>query len=154
MFRFLRVNMATKTCVFEDIPEEYAGLGGRALTSTIVAREVNPICTPLGPHNKLVFAPGLLGATNSPNGNRISVGCKSPLTEGIKEANSGGQPGGHLAKLGIMAIIVEDMATEGDGGSWNWARTPPDWCPPPWPASTTSMPWPSWWRPTATSAAM
>lgn len=114
MFRFLRVNMAAKTCVFEDIPEEYAGLGGRALTSTIVAREVNPICTPLGPHNKLVFAPGLLGATNSPNGNRISVGCKSPLTEGIKESNSGGQPGGHLAKLGIMAIIVEDMATEGE----------------------------------------
>ena len=114
MFRFLRVNMATKSCVFEDIPEEYAGLGGRALTSTIVAREVNPICTPLGPHNKLVFAPGLLGATNSPNSNRMSVGCKSPLTEGIKESNSGGQPGGHLAKLGILAIIVEDMATEGE----------------------------------------
>ena len=114
MFRFLRVNMATKSCVFEEIPAEYAGLGGRGLTSTIVAREVDPLCTPLGPHNKLVFAPGLLGATNSPNGNRISVGCKSPLTEGIKESNSGGQPGGHLAKLGIMAIIVEEMATEGE----------------------------------------
>lgn len=114
MFRFLRVNMAAKTCVFEDIPQEYAGLGGRGLTSTIVAREVNPLCTPLGPHNKLVFAPGLLGATNSPNSNRISVGCKSPLTEGIKESNSGGQPGGHLAKLGIMAVIVEDMAPEGE----------------------------------------
>ena len=114
MFRFLRVNMATKSCVFEDIPAEYAGLGGRALTSTIVAREVTPTCTPLGPHNKLVFAPGLLGATNSPNANRISVGCKSPLTEGIKESNSGGQPGGHLAKLGILAIIVEDMAPEGE----------------------------------------
>ena len=63
MFRFLRGNMAAKTCVFEDIPEEYAGLGGRALTSTIVAREVNPICTPLGPHSKLVVAPSLLGAT-------------------------------------------------------------------------------------------
>ena len=149
MFRFLRVNMAAKTCVFEDIPEEYAGLGGRALTSTIVAREVNPICTPLGPHNKLVFAPGLLGATNSPNGNRISVGCKSPLTEGIKESNSGGQPGGHLAKLGIMAIIVEDMATEGE-----WWQLELSWCPPPWPASTTSTPSPNWWRPTATSAAM
>ena len=65
MFRFLRVNMATKTCVFEEIPQEYAGLGGRALTSTIVAREVPPTCTAIGPHNKLVFAPGLLGATNS-----------------------------------------------------------------------------------------
>lgn len=114
MFHFLRVNMATRTCVFEDIPQEYAGLGGRALTSTIVAREVPPTCTPIGPHNKLVFAPGLLGATNSPNSNRLSVGCKSPLTGGIKESNAGGQPGGHLARLGILAIIVEDMAKEGE----------------------------------------
>ncbi len=114
MFKFLRVNMATKQCTFAEIPNEYAGMGGRGLTSAIVAREVEPTCTPLGPHNKLVFAPGLLGATNSPNANRISVGCKSPLTGGIKEANSGGQPGGHLAKLGIMAIIVEGMAPAGE----------------------------------------
>ena len=102
-FRFLRVDMASKTCTFEPVPQEYAGLGGRALTSTIVAREVDPTCTALGPHNKLVFAPGLLGATNSPNSNRISVGCKSPLTGGIKESNAGGQPGGHIAKLGIFS---------------------------------------------------
>ncbi|MDL2207905.1 aldehyde ferredoxin oxidoreductase [Desulfovibrio sp. OttesenSCG-928-M16] len=114
MFKFLRVNMTTKQCQFEDIPAHYAGMGGRGLTSSIVAKEVEPTCTPLGPHNKLVFAPGLLGATNSPNSNRISVGCKSPLTGGIKEANSGGQPGGHLAKLGILAIIVEGMAPEGE----------------------------------------
>ena len=114
MFRFLRVNMTTKQCDFEEIPAEYAGMGGRGLTSTIVAKEVEPTCTPLGPHNKLVFAPGLLGATNSPNSNRISVGCKSPLTGGIKEANSGGQPGGHLAKMGIMAIIVEGLAPAGE----------------------------------------
>ena len=114
MFKFLRVNMTTKQCRFEDVPAEYAGMGGRGLTSTIVAKEVEPTCTPLGPHNKLVFAPGLLGATNSPNANRISVGCKSQLTGGIKEANSGGQPGGHLAKMGIMAIIVEGMAPAGE----------------------------------------
>lgn len=114
MFKILRVNMASKKCQFENVPPEYEGLGGRGLTSTIVAREVDPACTPLGPHNKLVFAPGLLGATNSPNANRISVGCKSPLTGGIKEANAGGQAGGYLARLGILAIIVEDMA-EGEG---------------------------------------
>ena len=113
-FRILRVDMAAKTCTFEPVPQEYMGLGGRALTSTIVAREVDPTCTPLGPHNKLVFAPGLLGATNSPNSNRISVGCKSPLTGGIKESNAGGQPGGHIAKLGILAIIVENIAPEGE----------------------------------------
>lgn len=103
MFRFLRVNMAAKTCVFEDIPEEYAGLGGRALTSTIVAREVNPICTPLGPHNKLVFAPGLLGATNSPNGNRISVGCQEPphrRHQGIQLRRSARRPSGQAGHHG------------------------------------------------------
>ncbi len=29
MYKILRVNMAAKTCVFEDVPAEYAGLGGR-----------------------------------------------------------------------------------------------------------------------------
>lgn len=118
MFRFLRVNMATKSCVFEDIPAEYAGLGGRALTSTIVAREVTPTCTPLGPHNKLVFAPGLLGATNSPNANRISVGCKSPLTEGIKESNSGGQPGGpSWPSSAFWPLLWKTWPRKANGGS-------------------------------------
>lgn len=114
MFSILRVDMAKKTCTFEEIPAQYAGMGGRGLTSALVAAEVEPTCTPLGPHNKLVFAPGLLGATRSPNSNRISVGCKSPLTGGIKESNSGGQPGGHLAKLGIMGLVIENMAPEGE----------------------------------------
>ena len=115
-FSILRVNMATKECRFEAVPAQYAGLGGRGLTSTIVASEVEPTCSPLGPHNKLVFAPGLLGGTTCANSNRISVGCKSPMTGGIKEANSGGQPGGHLAKLGIVALVVEDIA---ENGAWS-----------------------------------
>lgn len=114
MFRFLRVNMETKECRFEDVPSAYEGMGGRGLTSAIVANEVDPGCNPIGRNNKLVFAPGLLGATNSPNSNRLSVGCKSPLTGGIKESNAGGQAGGHLAKLGILAIIVERIAREGE----------------------------------------
>ena len=38
---------------------------------------------------------------------RISIGCKSPLTGGIKEANSGGQPSQVLARLGYAAIVLE-----------------------------------------------
>jgi aldehyde:ferredoxin oxidoreductase len=109
-FKILRVNMASKECRFEDMPECYAGLGGRGLTSAIVSKEVEPTCGPLGPNNKLVFAPGLLGGTSCANSNRISVGCKSPMTGGIKESNSGGQPGGHLASMGIIAIVVENIA--------------------------------------------
>ena len=86
---------------------EFAGLGGRAMTSLIVAKEVDPTCHPLGAANKLVFAPGMLTGSAASTSGRISVGCKSPLTGGIKEANAGGQAGQALARLGYRAVIVE-----------------------------------------------
>lgn len=100
--------------MFEDVPEQYKNLGGRGLTSAIVTNEVEPTCNPIGPNNKLVLAPGLLGGTNCPNSNRLSVGYKSPLTGGIKESNSGGQVGGHLAYMGIKAIIIEGLSSDGE----------------------------------------
>lgn len=86
---------------------DYAGLGGRALTSMIVAKEVPPACHALGADNKLVIAPGLLSGSTAAMSGRISVGCKSPLTGGIKEANSGGQGAQVLARLGYAAIVLE-----------------------------------------------
>lgn len=113
MFKILRVNMSNLSIKSEEVPEAYQGLGGRGLTSAIVSKEVEPTCTAIGPTNKLVFAPGLLGGTNCANSGRISVGAKSPLTGGIKEANSGGQAGGYLARLGIAALVVEGLPQEG-----------------------------------------
>ncbi len=113
MFKIIRVNMSDLTITSEGIPEAYQGLGGRGLTSAIIAKEVEPTCSATGPHNKLVVAPGLLGGTNCANSGRVSVGAKSPLTGGIKEANSGGQAGGYLSKLGIAAIVVEGMPKKG-----------------------------------------
>ncbi|HPP06350.1 MAG TPA: aldehyde ferredoxin oxidoreductase C-terminal domain-containing protein, partial [Syntrophorhabdaceae bacterium] len=85
----------------------YEGLGGRGLTSAIVFKEVPPTCHPLSSENKLVIAPGLLSGTMAAMSGRISVGCKSPLTGGIKEANAGGQPSQMLARLGYAAIVIE-----------------------------------------------
>jgi aldehyde:ferredoxin oxidoreductase len=48
----------------------------------------------------------VLTGTAAPTSGRLSVGAKSPLTGGIKEANAGGNPAQHLAKLGIRAIVV------------------------------------------------
>jgi aldehyde:ferredoxin oxidoreductase len=86
---------------------DYAGFGGRAMTSAIVSKEVPATCHPLGEENKLVIAPGLLSGSAAAMSGRISVGCKSPLTGGIKEANSGGQPAQVLARLGYAAIVLE-----------------------------------------------
>jgi aldehyde:ferredoxin oxidoreductase len=105
--KILRVNMSNLEAKFEDFPEEYAALGGRALTSTIVSKEVDPSCHPLGPNNKLVFAPGIVTGSVAPTSGRISVGAKSPLTGGIKEANAGTDFGQRLGRMQIAAIIVE-----------------------------------------------
>ena len=86
---------------------DYAGMGGRGMTSMIVSKEVPPLCHPLGANNKLVIAPGLLSGSAAAQSGRISVGCKSPLTGGIKEANSGGQGAQVLARLGYAAIVLE-----------------------------------------------
>jgi len=92
----------------------YAGFGGRALTSAVVSKEVPPLCHPLGTENKLVIAPGLLSGTAAAMSGRLSVGCKSPLTGGIKEANSGGQAAQVLARLGYGAIILEGKPKNDD----------------------------------------
>lgn len=86
---------------------DYEGLGGRAMTSAVVAKEVPPLCHALGADNKLVIAPGLMSGSAAAISGRISVGCKSPLTGGIKEANAGGQGAQVLARLGYAAIILE-----------------------------------------------
>lgn len=44
----------------------------------------------------------------------MSVGGKSPLTGGIKEANSGGTAGQMFAKLGIKAIIMENKPADNE----------------------------------------
>ena len=85
MDKILRIHMgpdADPVCT-ETPLGDYAGLGGRAMTSTVVSNEVPPMCHPLGSDNKLIIAPGLLSGTIAANSGRISVGCKSPLTGGI-----------------------------------------------------------------------
>ncbi len=107
--KIYRVNMKDLSYKIEDVPDAWKGLGGRGLTSTIVAAEVDPECHPLGPNNKMVFAPGLLSGTTAANSGRNSLGAKSPLTGGIKESNVGGTSAGIFAKLGVKALIIEGI---------------------------------------------
>ncbi len=116
MAKILRVNMTDRTATYEDVPEQYQNLAGRGLTSTMICDEVSPTCHPLGPNNKLVFAPGLLAGTNAPTSGRVSVGGKSPLTGTIKESNAGTGWSQQVAKLGLKAIVVEGNPE--DDGWW------------------------------------
>jgi aldehyde:ferredoxin oxidoreductase len=78
----------------------------------MIAKEVPPLCHALGPENKIVIAPGLLSGTAAGQSGRLSIGCKSPLTGGIKEANAGGQAAQVLARLGYAAVVLEGEAAD------------------------------------------
>jgi aldehyde:ferredoxin oxidoreductase len=112
--RILRVDMTNQTSTFDEFPSEWKRLGGRALSARILSKECDPTCDPLGPDNVLVMAPGVLSGTSAPTSGRISIGGKSPLTGGIKEANAGGNPGQHLMKLNIRAVVVKGQPSDPD----------------------------------------
>jgi len=103
MGKLMRVNMSALRVTTED-SGKYQGLGGRGLSSTIIAKEVPPACDPLRGLNKLVIAPGVLSGTSAANSGRLSVGCKSPLTGGIKESNVGGNTSQKIARLGFSGL--------------------------------------------------
>ena len=84
MRKIVRVDMSELRAEIHEVPEKYRFMGGRWLTDSIVCDEVDPLCHPLGPGNKVVFAPGIVTGTSAPSSGRISVGGKSPLTGGIK----------------------------------------------------------------------
>jgi aldehyde:ferredoxin oxidoreductase len=83
------------------------------LRTCLLLTQIDPTCEALGPGNKLIFAPGLLAGPPSPTSTEwLSVGGKSPLTQGIKEANAGGMAGDKLGHLGLKAIVVEGQPTD------------------------------------------
>lgn len=109
----LRIDMSALSSSSEDLPEKWKAIGGRGLSAEILNAEVSPTVDPLGSEAKLVIAMGPLAGTMAPSFGRISVGAKSPLTQGIKEANVGGSAGQMLDKLGCRAIVVEGAAADG-----------------------------------------
>ena len=61
--KILHINMTAVSIFEEQVPEQYANLGGRGLTSVMINDLVPADCDPLGKDNLLVFAPGFPGGT-------------------------------------------------------------------------------------------
>jgi aldehyde:ferredoxin oxidoreductase len=105
----IRVNTRTGKITKQEASAEEMQWGGRLLVSKFLMREVPPTCDPLGRFNKLIIAPGLLGDTLVTTTGKFSVGGKSPLTHGVKESDVGGEAGKKIARLGIKALVLEDI---------------------------------------------
>ncbi|MFX1499570.1 MAG: aldehyde ferredoxin oxidoreductase C-terminal domain-containing protein [Promethearchaeota archaeon] len=111
--KIVRIKVQNENIQFEEInpDSKYYLLGARGLSSQIIHDEVPSLCDPLGKENKLIISNGLLAGSAFPCSARTSIGAKSPLTNGIKEANVGGRPAMMLARHGIRAIILENISS-------------------------------------------
>ncbi|PYM81170.1 MAG: aldehyde ferredoxin oxidoreductase [Candidatus Rokuibacteriota bacterium] len=67
---------------------------------------------PLSPANPLIFSAGPFAGSSFSNANRTSVGCKSPLTGGVKEANGGGTFGYGMGQLKIAGFTLHGASPD------------------------------------------
>jgi len=92
-----------------DLARQY--IGGHGLGARILFERLKKGIDPLGPENILGFTTGPLTGTKTPTGSRYMAVCKSPLTGGWGDANSGGYFGSELKAAGWDAVFVSGMAS-------------------------------------------
>lgn len=112
MRSFIDINLANREIERRELSgREIAECGRYLIARTLVA---DGIATKdaLGPENPLIFSAGPFAGTNFSNANRLSVGCKSPLTGGIKEANSGGTFAFAMGQLEISGITFHGQSAD------------------------------------------
>lgn len=112
MGKVLRVNLTTKKITVEDLPEKIARdyIGGAGFGVKYLFDEVPGAVDPLGPDNKLIFAPGPLSGTAAPCASRMAVTTKSPLTGAVGMSLSGGYFPVELKFAGYDVLIIEGQS--------------------------------------------
>ena len=106
MRRYLHINLDDRSVDAQQLDGEAIVRGGRYLiTKTLLARGTATV-DPLSADNPLIFSAGPFAGTNFSNANRTSVGCKSPLTGGIKESNAGGTFSLALGQLHLAGLTL------------------------------------------------
>ena len=112
MRNYLFINLVTRSVEIQTLEPEAIIRAGRYH----VAKSLNDCgaanIEPLSPDNPLIFSAGPFAGTNFSNANRLSVGCRSPLTGGIKEANAGGTFGFALGQLELSGFTLEHASED------------------------------------------
>ncbi len=109
---YLTIDLAGKTVERETWTGEQLARAGRYyIAKTMVERGLAKI-DPFSPENPLIFSVGPFAGSNMSNANRISIGCKSPLTGGIKEANAGGTFGFALGQAELCGLTLENASDD------------------------------------------
>jgi aldehyde:ferredoxin oxidoreductase len=112
MRTYLQINLKTRTVEKEELHGEAIAKAGRYLIAKTLLEKGLARVDPLSAENPLIFSAGPLAGTSFSNANRTSVGCKSPLTGGIKESNGGGTFSYGLGQLHLAGFTLNDISDD------------------------------------------
>ncbi len=112
--KILRINLTDQSVKTEDLHESLARsfIGGAGFGIRLLFDEVKKGADPLGPENKLIFAPGPLSGTSVPCASRMAITGKSPLTGGVGMSLTGGYFPVELKFAGYDAMIIEGKSKD------------------------------------------
>jgi aldehyde:ferredoxin oxidoreductase len=110
--KILRINLTDQTAKVEGLPTQVAKeyIGGAGFGIKYLYDEIKAGTDPLGPDNKLIFATGPFTGTTVPCASRVAVAAKSPLTNGLGVALTGGHFPTELKFAGYDVVIIEGRA--------------------------------------------
>src|SRR5574337_365178 len=106
--KLLHVDLTTRQTGVEEVPETVVRkyLGGGALASYILLRDMPTGVDPLGPDNVLVFMTSVINGLSLSGTNRYTAAAKSPLTGGYGESEAGGWWGPELRAAGWDGLVI------------------------------------------------
>jgi len=112
--KMLFVNLTSGEIWEEELTDEVAAdfIGGYGIGGKVLYDRMKPGADPLGPDNILGFVTGPLSGTGAVMGGRYAAVCKSPVTGGWNDSNSGGFFGPELKKAGYDAVFVLGAAAQ------------------------------------------
>jgi len=112
MRKAIEITLSNRQVVSREIDGLDVVKSGRWLIAKTMLDAGVASVDPLSPANKLLFSAGPFAGTTFSNANRTSVGCKSPLTGGIKEANGGGTFAYAMGQLMIAHFTLHDASAD------------------------------------------
>ena len=106
--KLLFIDLTKGTFEEKTLSEELARnfIGGYGIGARLLYDRMKPRVDPLGPNNILGFISGPLNGTGVMFGGRYTVVCKSPVTGGWNDANSGGFFGPELKRAGFDGVFI------------------------------------------------
>ncbi len=112
MRKYFHIDLGNRSIRSEELDGEAVIRAGRHFIAKTLLKMGVAKVDPLSPDNPLIFSAGPFAGSNFSNANRLSIGCKSPLTGGIKEANSGGTFAFALGQLEIAGFTLYGASSD------------------------------------------